>query len=56
MAERLDENKRPRKREERVLPKIEDTEFGKEKLVSQAIQRSYNQSGVVDEPLTEDDE
>jgi len=40
----------------REWPKIEDTEFGKERLVSQAVQRSYNQSGLEDEPLSEEDE
>lgn len=40
----------------RKWPKIEDTEFGKERLVSQAVQRSYNQSGLEGEALSEEDE
>lgn len=50
------DKKRRRERNKRELPKIEDTEFAKEKLVNKAIQRSYNQSGLADEPLSEADD
>lgn len=56
VTEKSKAKKRAREREKRELPKIEDTEFAEEKLVSKAIQRSYNQSGNIQEPLTEKDE
>lgn len=55
VTEKSKAKKRSRERAKRELPKIEETEFAEERLVSKAIQRSYNQSGVIHEPLTEND-
>lgn len=45
-----------RSQSKRKLPKIEETEFAEDRLVSKAVQRSYRQSGLTDEPLTDKDD
>lgn len=56
MTKQSKAKKRADKRMNKALPEVEDTEFGEERLVHKAIQRSYNQSGVTDELLANEED